>query len=188
MTTRAGLFVNCIVTFTPLFTGCATPSGALSPSSYSARSVFGTDPHAVLDVAEAALIEHGFSIARRDARTASITTIPIDIEPDPDSRVLRARQQARTRKVAEVRVETLGGDMRVYCRVAIQEQTTEAHRLLAYDRASSDVPHDTPIDRGAYATPEQSTVWQMIRRDGAAERAILASVTRRTDTPTPASP
>lgn len=183
--------VTVLVSYLPLAAsllssmGCVAQSGGVSLSNFSVRPVLWTDTTAILDAAEAALVEHGYSIARRDGRAATITTVPIEIQPEADERVLRARQQARMRKVAEVRVQTLGTETRVLCRVAIQEQSTEAHRLLAYERASSDVPHDTPIDRGAYATAEQSTVWQLVRRDGAAERAILVSITQRTGTASP---
>lgn len=160
-----------------LASGCATT--AATPVNYSIRPVTERNVELVLDAAEAALVENGFAIAQRNAKERTITTVPVEETIDPGDTTLRSRLRSRTRKVADIRVEQVSGETRVFCKVAVQQQTTETYRLMASDKASSDLPHDTPIDRGAYSTPEQNTVWDTIRRDGAAERAILASITKR---------
>ncbi len=66
------------------------------------------------------------------------------------------------------------------CRVLIQEQTTQAHRLFERDHRGYDTPTDTPIEREAATTVRQNTVWRTNRRDRRSERAILEAVTSRT--------
>ncbi len=76
--------------------------------------------------------------------------------------------------MVEVRVADSGGAARVFCRVLIQEQTTQGHRMFASDRSGSDTPGDyTAINRDAATTTEQNTVWRTLRRDKSAERQIL---------------
>lgn len=160
-----------------ILSGCATT--AATPVNYSIRPVAERNVESVLDAAEAALVENGFAIALRNAKERTITTVPVVETADPGDTSLRSRLRRQTRKLADIRVEQVSDETRVFCKVAVQQQTTETHRLMASDKSSSDLPHDTPIDRGAYSTPEQNTVWETIRRDGAAERAILASITKR---------
>jgi hypothetical protein len=76
-----------------------------------------------------------------------------------------------------------GNDVNVYCKVVVQEQTTETHRMFAQDSTLSDVPHDTAIDRDAATTTQQNTVWRTVQRDKAAERRILEAVLERAGEP-----
>ena len=92
----------------------------------------------------------------------------------------RLRPSSRLRRLATVRVGQGAGVVNVYARVALQEQTTEAHRMFQRDHAISDIPGDTPIDREAATTSEQNTVWRTIGRDRAAERRILEAILEET--------
>ena len=81
------------------------------------------------------------------------------------------------RRIVEVRVADSGGAGKVFCRVLIQEQTTQAYRMFASDRSGSDAPGEyTPINRDAATTAEQNTVWRTVRRDKSAERQILDAI------------
>jgi len=94
----------------------------------------------------------------------------------------RLSLRGEMRRVAQVRVGTSEGGVKVFCRVAVQRQTTEAYRMFDRDRRVSDVPGDTPIERDAATTPEQNTVWETVRRDMTAERLILQNILQRTGT------
>jgi len=157
--------------------GCGAP--AVSPVTFSVRLVEGADRIRVLDAAEAALIDQGFRIERRDPTSNSLRSFPLE-GPASESgeRTLRSRMSARRgiRRVAEVRVEDTPEGIRAACKVAVQQQTTQTHRFFARERAGVDAPEDTPIDRDAATTEEQNTVWQTVQRDRAAERAILDAI------------
>ena len=150
--------------------------------NFSVRHLHNVERTEVLDAAEVALTNLGYSIAERDTTAGILTTRPIfDVRGDqPARRGLGISSPGRTRRVAEVRVVPAADSLGVYCRVVVQEQTTQAHRLLARDGLGSDTPTDTPIEREAAATRRQNTVWQTFRRDKVAERRILTSIIDQT--------
>ncbi len=150
--------------------------------NFAVRHLRNVERSEVLDAAEAALTDLGYRIDQRDAAMGIVTTHPIfDVRGDePARRGLGISSQGRTRRLAEVRVVPTADSLGVYCRVVIQEQTTQAHRLLARDGVGADTPSDTPIDREAATTRRQNTVWQTFRRDKAVERRILTSILDQT--------
>jgi len=169
-----------------LLGACASPGP--SAATYATRQIRGSEWDAVFDAGEAALTEAGYRIERRDKAAGVITTQPITgLEED---RVVPRRAHlsstSDTRRVAEVHVEQTADTVSVYCRVMIQEQTTQAHRLFELDHRGYDTPTDTPIEREAATTVQQNTVWRTIRRDNHAERVILAAITARTGECVPA--
>lgn len=161
--------------------GCA--SSGLSPLSYGVRQVPITDTAPVLGVATDALIELGYEIDRVDQTDGVVTTKPITTTGTYERLPHGARlsSPSRFRRVAQVRVVPGPDVTNVYCRVAVQEQTTEAHRMFQSDQSISDAPGHTAIDRDAATTTEQNTVWETVRRDKAAERLILEEIVRRTE-------
>jgi hypothetical protein len=139
------------------------------------------DQGVVFDASVTALSDLGYILDRQDRVTGLLTTRPIlDL---PEDRRARRRGQlsstGRTRRIAKVRVEPTTETVNVYCRVLVQEQTTQAHRWLADDYSGSDTPTATPIERDAATTRQQNTVWQTIRRDKSAERRILAAIGKK---------
>jgi hypothetical protein len=146
------------------------------------RQLAGGDRAVVFQAAEDALVEAGFQIDRRDEAAGLLTTFPI-AATSADIAGHRSRRlgtPAALRRVADVRLEEAAGGVTAYCRVLVQEQTTEAYRLREYDLRGSDTPGYTAIDREAATTKAQNTVWRTIRRDKGAERAILAGIQERT--------
>lgn len=135
-----------------------------------------------LDAAEAALIDLGYAIERRDLAEGVITTQPTEAHGGLDStHSSRLSSQGKTRRIVEVRVQEDDGVTKLFCKVIIQEQSTEEHRMFASDRSSSDSPGDnTAINRDAATTAAQNTVWRTLRRDKTAEREVLAVITERT--------
>jgi len=138
-------------------------------------------PADVLDRTETVLRGFGLTIRRRDGFRQVLVTNPFDVQtrlgegasPGPPE------TYARRRRVARVWVDRGSNtkEVRVFCRVEVQERTTQALRMLSLDQRSSDVPDRTAIEREAATTVEQNTVWQTTRRDRAAERAILETIT-----------
>ncbi len=161
--------------------GCA--SSGLSPLSYGVRHVPNTDSASILDVATDALIELGYEIDRVDRTDGVVTTRPIATTSAYEGlpHATRLSSPSRLRRVAQVRVVPGPDVTNVYCRVAVQEQTTEAHRMFQTDHSISDAPGHTAIDRDAATTTEQNTVWETVRRDKATERLILEAIVRQTD-------
>ena len=146
------------------------------------------DQRVVFDTAAAVLSDMGYIVDRQDGAAGLLTTRPIlDLPEDQGTpRALRLSSKGRTRRIVKVRVAQTTETVSVFCRVLVQEQTTQAHRLLAEDYRGSDTPTTTPIERDAATTREQNTVWQTIRRDKPAERRILGAIAERTK-PTPAA-
>lgn len=157
--------------------GCA--STGLSPLSYGVRRVEGGSQSALFDAARAALVDLGYQIDQADAAAAVITTRPTLAPRRLSNARARISSGGQPRCVVEVRVGARAGAVNVYCKVAIQQQVTAAHRMFAYDRSGADDPGATPIDRDAATTAEQNTVWQTLRRDKAAERRILEAILSR---------
>ncbi len=159
-----------------LLSSCAAP--APTPMDYSVGQGQPGDRTALLDTAEAALIGLGYRIERRDAGEGVLTTQPVEAQAGLDTtRRASLSSRGKTRRMVEVRVADSGGATKVFCRVLIQEQTTQAHRMFAADRSGSDTPGDfTAINRDAATTTEQNTVWRTLRRDKSAEREILDAI------------
>ncbi len=156
--------------------GCASPG--LSPLNYTVRHVEGRKRAAVFAAAEAALNELSYGIYHADPAKGTINALPISAIPaEKETRAgSRPGSQTRLRRSAYLRLTQSAAVVNVYCKVVVQEQTTEAHRMFRHDHRVSDIPDDTPIDRDAATTTEQNTVWRTIRRDKATERRILEAI------------
>jgi hypothetical protein len=173
-----------------LLGACATPGP--SPLSYGVRQLPGSDRSAIFQASEDSLVALGYRIDHRDPAAGVLTTWPVAGKLRDEAARPRARlgTPGLLRRIAQVRIEEGAAGMTVFCKVAVQEQTTEAHRLRASDYRTSDSPGYTPIDRDAATTKQQNTVWQTIRRDKRAEREILTAIEERTggdDTTPPSS-
>ncbi len=156
--------------------GCEAPGP--TPIDFGVRHVERRDRAALLDSAEAALINAGFAVERRDADQGLLTGVPVEGgSHDAPSRPGGLSSRSRTRRVAEVRLEPSADSFRVYCKVMVQEQVTRAYGMFNQERGGSDSPgENTAINRDAATTTEQNTVWRTIRRDKPAERRILDSI------------
>jgi hypothetical protein len=156
--------------------GCAAPGP--SPLDFTVRTVAGQPVGVMMDVAEQVLSELGYAIAVRDPASGRLQTAPVEVAPVGASAGPSLRS-GRLRRIAQIRVTPAPEGVSVHCNVSVQQQMSEAHRWLAFDRTSSDMPGQTAIERDAATTVEQNTVWETIRRDKAAERAILAAILDR---------
>ena len=135
----------------------------------------------VMDAAEQAMIELGYQIDRRDTVIGVLTSHPVELTgADAERGGRRLGTENNQRSVAEVRVSRAGDSVNVFCKVVIEEQTTQTYRFFQ-QQYGDDHADETAIDRDAGTTAKQNSVWSTVRRDRAAERAILAAVSERTD-------
>ncbi len=163
--------------------GCAAPR--LSPLNYGVRHIPDVDAAVVFAATREALISEGYGIERADQAAGVITTQPIPAARR-DGNVQaggRLRSAPRMRRVVRVHVTRSADVVNVYCKVVVEEQATEALRMLQYDSRVTDSPGETAIDRDAATTASQNTVWRTVRRDKAAEQRILETVLNNTRAP-----
>ncbi len=157
---------------------CATDR--LSSLSHSVSRVSGEDRDATFARVRAAVMALGFQIDQADPAAGLITTkpLPVAAHEQPGLSVLPWSAPRAFRRIAEVRFRADDDVLRVYCKVELQQQVTQAHRILWQDQAATDIPSQTAIDRGAASTAAQDEVWQVVRRDKAAERRILHALVK----------
>lgn len=151
--------------------GCQTAN--VPPPSFSVRQMPDSDKMQVFARAEQALLDLGYTIASADAATGVISTVPIYGAGGGAARRNVLRSAGRTRLRAEVRVIEQAGVPSAYCKVIVEEESTLEYQLMRRDTSRTDLPHDTPIDRGGGASPQHDEVWQPLRRDRGQEMAIL---------------
>ena len=158
--------------------GACTTTTRSTALNYSVQHIDHGDRGALVQAALAAIEQTGFQIGHHDPESVRLVSHPLfDVSGDqPAGRTSRISTRARTRRIAELRIDQPGDRLSLYCRVLVQEQTTRAHRMLALDRTGDDSPAATAIDRDAAVTDRQNTVWDTIRRDRLTERRILSLV------------
>lgn len=177
---RARSLVVLSLSLAPACVSCA--AAAPSPLNFSVQRV-PQAPGVALDSAELVLTGRGYSIARREANV--IVTGAREAHPgDSGARpVGRIRGPGQRRTVAEVRVESSPEGTRIFCKVSIQEQVTQAYQVYSAAESGDDTPGATAIERDPGGTAAQNTVWQTVARDKTAERAILSAIAERTQAP-----
>jgi len=158
--------------------GACTSADKSVAMSYAVRQFQDADHAELVQAAVTSMEQVGFRVARHEPDAVRLVSEPLfDVQDDPASRrPPRLSSTGRQRRIADMRVAHPDEQSRVYCRVLVQEQTTQAHRMLSLDQSGDDVPSATPIDREAATTDRQNTVWQTIRRDRITERRILSLV------------
>lgn len=179
--------LSCAFVLPWLSAGCAAPSAtggrssAVGPtpsaSAYSLRQVQG-DPAVAFRAGQAAMLAEGFELARRDVSSRLLRSAPLLVDPSSEPRASRARlgSPQAIRRIAEVRIDEADHRLKVFCRVVVQERSTELHRIQAVDLRSSDSPAATPIEREGVTGREHANVWRHLRRDKAAERRMLQAI------------
>jgi hypothetical protein len=156
--------------------GCSTPGPAWR--NYSITRLQLQDPLVVFGLAETTLIDQGYLIDQRDQTAGLLTALHLDATPadEPASRGRRLSSKRPVRRIAWLRIQPAGETVKIHCKVLVQEQEAETHRMFARERGGRDTPGETPIERDAATTTEQNTIWRTIRRDRATERNILSRV------------
>lgn len=170
--------IKIILTAVGLLTATGCMNARNVSYSHSIESITDTSRRELVVAGENALVSLGYSIERSDATSGVITTVPIlDASLGNDARTARRLStKPRIRKIVELYVVEKKAYADLHCRVAVQQQTTQAHRSLAIDRSVDDTPTGTAIDRDAATTTSQNTLWETLRRDRAEERRILTAI------------
>ncbi len=156
--------------------GCNASTPELS--RFSLQRLESPSDSDLMDRVRLALTVEGYVVDRVDNRTGDVLTLPKHTTSVAESLPSRGLSGAPRllRRMARVRLVERTDSASLYCRVVLQEQITETHRLFRLDRGGSDTPVGTAIDRDAASTGEQNVVWKTLRRDQAAERRILNAI------------
>jgi len=162
-----------------LVAGCR--SSGPSAVSYSVARFEGGALDHLLDFAEVSLLEDGFTIGERDEGKGLLITRPKPVDRPGAPAVGRATLSSRgeQRRVAEIWLQRTNTSAAVYCRVVVEEQTTQAHRLFVNRQDATDRPVYTAIDQDAATSRSQNTVWETVSRDRGAERRLLSAIQSR---------
>lgn len=155
-------------------TGCAAPGP--TAQNYLLRHAADVPPGALFGRAEVALLELGYEIDRADPAAGVLTTRPVSGTESARSASGFGLGRVTVRTIAEVRVQPADTGSTLFCRVRVEELTTASHAAFLQDRGASDLPSQTPIDREGATTEAQNSVWTMVRRDRAKERAIIHAI------------
>lgn len=167
----------CQVAVLTALSGCVA-SGPVA-LRYSVRTAAASELDRAWEASAATLSALGYQVDDRDRHSGVLTAESIEKKTVSFSIGARGRTPVLIRRRVELRVKPVSAGVKMFCKVVVQHQTTEAHRWLAFDRTSSDMPGRTPIERDAGTTIEQNTVWETVRRDKATERAILSAILDR---------
>jgi hypothetical protein len=151
----------------------AAPSGR----SYTLLRQDSVTMAAAFDAAERAVKER-FRVAERDPAAGLLRTAPVLRSAPAEGTRLgdTLRTPRRMRTTVEVRVNREGDGVAIGCKALIEENQAGAHSLFVREHAISDVPSDTPAERGAAATNEQNAAWKPAGRDRALEREIVRAI------------
>ncbi|MCG3179805.1 MAG: hypothetical protein BIFFINMI_02150 [Phycisphaerae bacterium] len=133
---------------------------------------------------EAALAELGskFTLVSQDAALRNIQTAPQYVDPGSGADTGRLHiisSPSNLRRIAQARVRTQAGAVKLEVRVMLQRRDTAQYAAYHQMRSSSDVPNQTPLDQGMDLPPEQREVWSDVRRDITVEHEIVEGVQRR---------
>lgn len=156
--------------------GCAVAGP--SASTFSLRAFPDMSVNEAFAAGEAALIHQGYDLDRRDPSTGTLVTRPLEsgYRERYGNQARRLGTEGRQRRVAKVQVAETPRGAKVYCRVTVEEQSTQVYRFLAESYRTGVSEESTAIDRDAATTARQNTVWRTVDRDRPAERAILDAI------------
>lgn len=156
--------------------GCAA-SGP-SASTFSLRHLPDTTVGGAFNASESALVSQGYSLDRRDPASGILVTQPVESESREryGNQARRLGTEGRRRRIVTMHTSEVQGGVNVFCRVMIQEQSTQVYQFLAETNRTSGSEETTAIDRDGATTARQNTVWRNVDRDRPAERAILEAI------------
>ncbi len=161
--------------------GCDGSGGGLGrQTGFSSRAIPGATR---AQVYQAALEEarRRFQVRQTDAASDTIECQPQYVGDSAGSsgqlRILSTPSDRR--RVARVRVSGTGGVVRAEAGVALQRRDTAQIQQYQAMRSATDVPIETPVDRGEDLGPERREVWTTYGRDLEMEDELLTAIERR---------
>ena len=170
------LLVSSVTILCVYLGGCAA-SGP-STANFSVRHLPDADVSQAFGDAEAVLLGQGYALERRDPASGMLVTHPIETayRERYGNQARRLGTEGRLRRFAAMHTSEAPGGVNVFCRVTIQEQSTQVYRFLAESNRAGSSEESTAIDRDAGTTARQNSVWRNVDRDRTAERALLEAV------------
>jgi len=156
--------------------GCEAPGGASAKAS--ARYFANISQHQALALAERALRQYDFRIEERNESAGRIRTYPLESTMVGGTGRLRdaVNYKNRVRRIAELRVLPVQQGVRVTCRVRLQRWDTGDYTTFGREHLVSDMPTETPIDRGDGMLASQKEAWTDVRDDRELQRRILETL------------
>lgn len=170
-----GLLMTVAVIAMASTIGCQSPDAAMS--GYAARHLASVETAQAFSAARHVLEGYGFSVRRADVERGWIATHPARLHELEAAAVRDVfGREADERRVVTMRVLPEATGAAIFCKVEVQEPSSDEFRLYSDAHRTSDTLSDTPIDRDAATTDEQNTVWRTRRRDRDLERSLLDAV------------
>jgi len=176
MKTFQRFFLSLAATIGVNVCGCAA-SGP-SAANFSQRHLPDRKVPGVFTDAEAVLVNQGYSLERRDPASGVLVTYPVETtyRERYGYQAQRLGTEGKLRRFATMHASETSGGVNLFCRVTVQEQSTQVYRFLAESNRAGGSEESTAIDRDAGTTARQNSVWRNVDRDRAAERALLDAV------------
>ena len=121
-------------------------------------------------------VQGKYNIESIDRHNYLLRTAPSEyISRDGSGTLLPSKRTFRKIVILRLHPSSTGQTI-VSVRVEIQRQDTSIAHAFAYQRQSSDIPTDTPINQASPGRSERSELWTFARRDQAEEQEILKAI------------
>ncbi len=182
---RVWMGAGLVIGFLLAPSGCSdlnSEGGSRTPTSrWNRINLPNTPPDAAFDAGVAALRQYFPTVAT--SRTEGRIDTPM-VEYSQRGGTERIRDAAvnhnnRMRRKATLIITPSGDGCFAICEVRVQRMDTADQRAFQQHREFSDVPNQTPIQRDAGVSGEQSESWTEMPRDAKLERDILQIVFNR---------
>lgn len=174
-----GLKSIVIVIVGIMATGCESPSP--TARSFSYVRLPGVDRATAFAAATEAMRQN-YSIAEIDRDQWMIHSVPEETEEEATTpRVGDLVGVARNvRRIATAYVTGTDQTAEAWCKIVIERNESNEHRLWVQDMKRDDTASATPAERDAATTTDQNSVWRTLRRDKRAERDLLNTIRKLT--------
>ncbi len=173
-------FHTCIAGLSIVLGFAACNESVLSIQTLSQHRFEVTDSQTLYDAAHATMREY-FRIDQADSRTGIIrsvpTIVPAELGVRPLGRPLSSPMEVR--KIAEIRIEPLGGGMVVRCGVLVQRSEFTDRLIYASQRTIDDTPNKTPLQETEGRLEHGNVTWSTTGYDRKLERELLAAIAER---------
>ena len=169
---------GCFLALALGVTGCSQTASM----SFASVRLPNADRRKALDVAVAVVRARGYRIAEYDAEMFQAQTAPLESTMRGGSGRLSdaaLKMPTRVQRIIRLYARKTDSGATVLCNVQLQRADMARRAVFDQQGEFSDLPHDTPIDRGEGLTRSQLTHWTDIGRDRGVERQILQEVRQR---------
>lgn len=169
---------GCLLALALGVTGCSQTASM----SFASVRLANADRLEALNLAVAVVRAQGYRIAEYDAEMFQAQAGPLESTMRGGSGRLSdaaLKMPTRVRRIVRLYARKTDTGATVMCNVQLQRADTARRSVFNQQDQYSDVPHDTPIDRGEGLTKSQLSHWTDLGRDRGVERQILQEVRQR---------